>query len=76
MVVIIAEEIESVRKDSAVRQIQQKQINDFSGKRFILPRVTALPTVGLPSEVVVLIVAGSSDKLYIWDDGASAWIEK
>jgi len=72
----MAEETESVRKDSAVRQIQEKQINDFSGKRLVLPLVTSLPTRGLPGEVVILIVAGGSDKLYIWDDGAGAWVEK
>lgn len=71
----MAEETESVRRDSAVRQIQQKQINDFSGKRLVFPVVTSLPTKGLPGEVVVLD-NGVTSKLYIWDNNTEAWIEK
>lgn len=67
------EEIESVRKDSAERQIEQKQINDWSGKRVVLPRGTTLPPTGLPAEVFVLVDNSGRDKLYIYDESAGDW---
>ena len=36
----MGEETESVRKDSAVREIEQKEVQDWSGKRLVLPRGT------------------------------------
>ena len=65
--------IESIRKDSAVRQLQQKQVNDFSGKRLILPTCTSLPATGFEGEVKVL-VSGGTISFYIWSNGDKAWI--
>jgi hypothetical protein len=65
--------IESVRMDSAVRQIQQKQVNNFSGKRLVFPTCTSLPTTGFEGEVEVL-VSGGTVALYIWSDGDADWV--
>ena len=62
---------ESVRKDTANRKADEKQINDWSGKRVVLPRGTTLPTTGFPGEVFVLIRSGQKDQVYIYDDGLS-----
>lgn len=71
----MAEETESVRKDSAKRQIDQRQIIDWSGKRIILPRGTTLPASGLPAEVFVKEnTAPIPDNLYIWDDDMGNWV--
>jgi hypothetical protein len=64
---------ESVRKDSRVRQIEQKQIIDWSGKRVILPRGTTLPAVGVDGEMFIKIVVGGHNKLLTWDEGVNNW---
>ncbi len=71
----MAEEIESVRIDSATRDLKQKEIRDWSGKRFVPPRGTTLPAVigALPSEMFVLIKSGGIDQLYIFDESLNNW---
>lgn len=64
---------ESVREDSASRQIEQKQVYDWGGKRFVPPRGVTLPAVGLPGEVFVLVRGSLPDQLYLYDDDASSW---
>jgi hypothetical protein len=71
----MAEETESVRKDSAERQLKQKEIVDWSGKRFVLPRGTTLPATGLPGEVFVLQRdTPLHDQEYIFDDEYNNWV--
>jgi len=66
---------ESVRGDAVDRQIERKQIKDWSGKRLVLPRGTTLPAVGtaLSGEVFVLIKDAGVDQLYIFDDSVNNW---
>jgi len=71
----MTESSESVRIDSAVRQIQQKQVQDWSGKRVVLPRGATLPTSGLSGEVFIKIVAAGNDELYIWDENVDDWVK-
>ena len=70
----MAEVTESIRKDSARRKVDDRQINDWSGRRLILPRGTTLPTEGLPGEVFVKINDASKDQMYIWDDDYSKFV--
>ncbi len=70
----MTETTESVRRDSAARQIEQKEKVDWSGKRLVLPRGTTLPASGLPGEVFVKIVDAGTDKLVIWDNGLDHWV--
>lgn len=69
----MSESSESVRADSAQRQVQQKQINDWSGKRFVPPRGTVLPATGLPGELFTLIRDADKDQLYIYDESEGNW---
>lgn len=64
---------ESVRADSAKRGIDERQVYDWSGKRFVLPRGVTLPAVGLPGEVFTLVRASLPDQLYIFDEDADSW---
>lgn len=72
----MAEETESVRGDSASREVKQKEILDWSGKRVVLSRGTTLPAItgALPGETFILQRVGASDQLYIFDDGQNNWI--
>lgn len=70
----MAETTESVRRDSAVRQIKQKEIQDWSGKRVILPRGTTLPASGLDGEMFVKIVAAGHNQLYTYDEEINNWV--
>lgn len=71
----MAEETESVRKDSADRNVRTKEILDWSGKRVVLPRGTTLPTTGLPAEVFVKEnTAPTPDNMYIWDSDMNNWV--
>lgn len=71
----MAEETESVRKDSAERQLKQKETVDWSGKRFVPPRGTTLPTTGLPNEVFVLQrTSPLKDQLYMYDEEYNNWV--
>lgn len=70
----MAEEIESVRKDSASRDLKQKEVIDWSGKRVVLPRGTTLPTDGLPDEVFVKQRDSAEDQLFIRDEDLNRWV--
>ena len=70
----MAETTESVRRDSAKRGVEQKEIDDWSGRRVVLPRGTTLPATGLPGEAFVLIKAGAQNQLYTYDDGMGQWV--
>ncbi len=71
----MAEETESVRKDSAERQLKEKEIVDWSGKRLVLPRGTTLPASGLPGEVFIKQNTHPvADDLYIYDDDRGNWV--
>lgn len=70
----MTETTESVRRDSAIRQIREKEIQDWSGKRVILPRGTTLPATGLPGEVFVKIEEAGIDNLYIFDESVNNWV--
>ena len=65
---------ESVRRDSAARQIEQKEKVDWSGKRVVMPRGTTLPASGLPGEVFVKVVAAGTDKWCVWDSNLDHWV--
>lgn len=70
----MTETVESIRKDSAVRQVQQKEIVDWSGKRFVPPRGTTLPAMGLPGEIFVLErTSPLRDQVYMWDAEYNNW---
>lgn len=71
----MAETKESIRGDSAQRQIEGKQINDWSGKRFVPPRGTTLPAIStaLPGELFVLVKDADIDQLYIFDNSVNNW---
>ena len=69
----MTETTESVRKDSAKRGADKKEIIDWSGKRVVLPRGTTLPATGLPSEIFVRLQAGE-DQLFIFDGGLDRWV--
>lgn len=64
---------ESVRADSAKRGIDDRQVYDWGGKRFVPPRGVTLPAVGLPGEVFTLIRNGAPDQLYIFDEDSDNW---
>lgn len=72
----MAEQTESVRKDSSERQLNQKEVVDWSGKRFVLPRGTTLPPVAgaLPGEIAVLIKDAGRDQLYQFDQSQNNWV--
>ena len=70
----MTETTESVRQDSSKRGIEKKEIDDWSGRRVVLPRGTTLPATGLPGEVFVLENASGIDDLYIWDDSMNNWV--
>jgi len=71
----MAEETESIRQDSSQRHLEQREIVDWSGKRFVLPRGTTLPAVGLPGEVFVKQnTHPTADDLYIYDDDRGNWV--
>lgn len=75
----MAEETESVRKDSAKRQIEERQIIDWSGKRIILPKGTTLPALGsgvtyIDGEVFVLVKPSGVNQLYEFDESVNNWI--
>ena len=73
----MAETTESVRKDSAKREIEERAVVDWSGKRFVLPRGTTLPTTSgrLPGEVFVLQKGSPNpDQMYIFDDTVNNWV--
>lgn len=68
----MAEETESVRKDSSARQLEKKDIVDWSGKRLVLPRGTTLPPSGRAGEIFVRTFVGGAI-LSVWDDSAEHW---
>ena len=71
----MAEQTESVRIDRAKRELEQRQVGDWSGKRIVLPRGTTLPASGFPSEVFVLQRGSPNpDQLFIWDDTVTNWV--
>lgn len=72
----MAEQTERIRKDSSERQLNQKEIVDWSGKRFVPPRGTTLPaTVGaLPGELFALIKDAARDQLYQFDASENNWV--
>lgn len=73
----MAENTESVRVDSAVREQKQKQTTDWGGRRFVFPKGTTLPAVTadlIEGEAFVLVKAGASDQLYIFDKGINNWV--
>lgn len=70
----MAEQSESVRGDAPTREIKQKEIVDWSGRRVILPRGTTLPAISVSrivGEVFVLERSGARDQLYIYDEDVS-----
>ena len=70
----MAEESESVRRDSSEREIKGKEVIDWSGKRMVLPRGTTLPSSPRPSEVFVKTDASGTDKLLIFDESLDHWV--
>ncbi len=69
----MAEETESVRQDTASRRVTPKQIQDWGGRRVILPKGTTLPAEGVSGEVFVLIKDAGIDQMYIFDESESHW---
>ena len=69
----MTETTESVRKDSSARQLEEKEIVDWSGKRFVPPRGTTLPSNPRESELFVKIVGGGRDKLLMYDAGIGSF---
>ena len=70
----MAEEIESVRKDSSARQLEEKEIIDWSGKRLVLPRGTTLPSSPRPAEIFTVIKDADTDQVMIYDESLSQWL--
>lgn len=71
----MAEETEKVRGDQGKREIEQREILDWSGKRVVLPRGTTLPSTGLPGEVFVKEnTHPTADDLYIFDSDRNNWV--
>ena len=70
----MSESKQSIRRDSAARQIQEKEIVDWSGKRFVPPRGTTLPASGLPAEIFVKVNAAAEDQLFVWDSNLDRWV--
>lgn len=70
----MAEVTESIRQDKAKKGASQKQLEDWSGRRMILPKGTTLPADGIAGEVFVLIKDSSHDQMYIWDDSLDKFI--
>ena len=73
----MAENTESVRVDRAKRQIEEREAVDWSGKRFVLPRGTTLPSITgrFPGETFVLERSNPDpDQLYIFDSSRNNWV--
>ncbi len=70
----MTETIESMRGDSAARQVEGKEINDWSGKRVVLPRGTTLPASGLSGEVFVKINDAAADQMFVRDNNLDRWV--
>ena len=70
----MSESQESVRRDSAARQIEHKEVVDWSGKRFVLPRGTTLPASGLSGEVFLKVNAAAEDQLFVRDNNLDRWV--
>ncbi len=69
----MAEETESIRKDSAKRQVDPKTVNDWSGRRFIPPKGSTLPADGIDGEVFMLIKDAAPNQLYQYDESEGHW---
>lgn len=72
----MTESTENVRKDAGVREDKQKQVTDWGGRRFVLPKGTTLPAITddlIEGEVFIKVRAGASDQLYIFDKGINNW---
>lgn len=71
----MAEEAERIRIDSAVREVKKnKEVQDWGGKRVILPKGTTLPPVGIDGEVFVLVVEAGLNKLMQFDEFVNNWV--
>ncbi len=71
---MVNETTESIRRDSAVRQIEQKEVQDWSGKRVVLPRGTTLPATGLEGEMFVKVYDSDTNHLCMWDKYLDHWV--
>ncbi len=70
----MTETIESMRRDSAARQVEGKEKVDWGGKKFVPPRGTTLPASGLPGEVFLKINAAARDQLFLRDGDLDRWV--
>ncbi len=72
----MAENTETVRKDSATRELEGKQRQNWGGKRVVLPHGTTLPPIATaePNEVFILNRAHPlRDQMYIFDSEYNNW---
>lgn len=73
----MAESTESVRGDKTTREKDQKEIIDWSGRRFVPPRVTSLPAVStdlIDGEIVVLSKPSGDNEMYLFDFDQQQWV--
>lgn len=74
----MAEQTESVRGDKGTREVKGQEVNDWSGRRVVLPTGTSLPAITndlRDGEVFVKTPgSGTNPQMYVFDEDINNWV--